>query len=66
VQNEIDRFSLVRDVIDRVPGLAGRAAHLRQMMRDIHVDHEQYIRQYGDDMPVVKNWIWGAYQRGDL
>ena len=66
VQNEIDRFSLARDVIDRVPGLAVRAAHLRQAVRDIHVDHAQYIREYGDDMPLVKNWTWGAYQRGEL
>ncbi len=66
VQNDIDRFSLVRDVIDRVPGLAVRAAHLRQMVRDIHVDHAEYIREHGDDMPVVKEWTWGAYQRGDL
>jgi xylulose-5-phosphate/fructose-6-phosphate phosphoketolase len=66
VQNEIDRFSLARDVIDRVPGLATRAAHVRQMVRDIHVDHAQYIRENGDDMPQVKDWFWGAYQRGDL
>jgi xylulose-5-phosphate/fructose-6-phosphate phosphoketolase len=66
VQNEIDRFSLARDVIDRVPGLATRAAHVRQMVRDIHVDPAQYIRENGDDMPQVKDWFWGAYQRGDL
>lgn len=66
VQNELDRFSLVRDVIDRVPGLSVRAAHLRQVVRDIHVDHAQYIREHGDDLPYVKDWTWGAYQSGEL
>ena len=61
VLNELDRFSLARDVIDRVPGLAERAAHVRQMIRDIHVDHAQYIRETGDDMPLVKEWKWGYY-----
>ncbi|MBN1630975.1 MAG: phosphoketolase family protein, partial [Thermoleophilia bacterium] len=63
VLNDLDRFSLVRDVIDRVPGLKERAAHLRQLMRDIHVDHKEYIREHGDDMPMVKDWSWGAYSR---
>jgi xylulose-5-phosphate/fructose-6-phosphate phosphoketolase len=61
VMNELDRFSLARDVIDRVPGLAERAAHIRQMIRDIHVDHAQYIRVTGDDMPAIKEWTWGYY-----
>jgi xylulose-5-phosphate/fructose-6-phosphate phosphoketolase len=64
VRNELDRFSLARDVIDRVPGLAQRAAHVRQMLRDAHVDHAQYIRETGDDMPVVKEWKWGYYSGG--
>ncbi|MCE5252798.1 MAG: phosphoketolase family protein [Actinomycetia bacterium] len=64
VMNELDRFSLVRDVIDRVPGLSVRAAHLRQLVRDIHVDHGRYIREYGDDMPLVKDWTWGSYSGG--
>ncbi|MCL5736451.1 MAG: phosphoketolase family protein [Actinobacteria bacterium] len=63
VRNEMDRFSLVRDVIDRVPGLSQRAGYVRQMVRDIHVDHEQYIREYGDDMPLVRDWTWGSYSR---
>jgi xylulose-5-phosphate/fructose-6-phosphate phosphoketolase len=64
VLNEMDRFSLARDVIDRVPGLAQRAAGVRQLVRDIHVDHEQYIREYGDDMPLVKDWTWGDTRSG--
>ncbi len=63
VRNDLDRFSLVRDVIDRVPGLSGSAAHLRQMIREIHVDHDEYIREHGDDMPMVKDWTWGYYSK---
>ena len=65
VRNELDRFSLARDVIDRVPGLAERAAHVRQMLRDAHVDHAQYIRETGDDMPLIKEWKWGYYSGGE-
>jgi xylulose-5-phosphate/fructose-6-phosphate phosphoketolase len=61
VVNDLDRFSLARDVIDRVPGLKTRAAHVRQMIRDLHVDHSQHIRDTGDDMPQVKEWTWGYY-----
>ena len=65
VRNELDRFSLARDVIDRVPGLKERAAHVRQMLRDAHVDHAQYIRETGDDMPLIKEWKWGYYSGGE-
>jgi len=63
VRNELDRFSLVRDVIDRVPGLAQRAARIRQMVRDLHVDHALYIQEHGDDLPLVKEWTWGYYSQ---
>jgi len=63
VRNEIDRFSLARDVIDRVPQLGQRAAHVRQLIRDLHVDHHEYIRDVGDDIPLVKDWTWGSYQK---
>ena len=58
VLNDIDRFHLVCDVIDRVPGLAVRAAHLRQQMRDRRIEHKQYIETYGDDMPAIRDWRW--------
>jgi xylulose-5-phosphate/fructose-6-phosphate phosphoketolase len=61
VLNELDRFSLARDVIDRVPGLAQQAAYVRQMVSEIHVDHREYIREHGDDLPLVKEWTWGSY-----
>jgi xylulose-5-phosphate/fructose-6-phosphate phosphoketolase len=56
--NDLDRFHLVRDVIDRVPGLAQRAATLRQHMTDQRVRHRVYTRQTGDDAPDVRDWVW--------
>ncbi|OFW62154.1 MAG: phosphoketolase [Actinobacteria bacterium RBG_16_64_13] len=61
VRNDLDRFSLARDVVDRVPGLGERGARLSQLVRDIHAQHDEYIREHGDDMPVVKDWTWGSY-----
>jgi xylulose-5-phosphate/fructose-6-phosphate phosphoketolase len=60
VMNRLDRFHLVIDVIDRVPGLARRAADLRQSMVDNLTRHHAYIRQTGDDLPEVANWSWPA------
>jgi xylulose-5-phosphate/fructose-6-phosphate phosphoketolase len=59
VLNDIDRFHLVQDVIDRVPQLGARAAYLKQTMRGKRIDHKQYIREHGQDMPEVRNWKWG-------
>lgn len=58
VLNDLDRFHLVMDVIDRVPGLSSRYAHVKQDMRDILVEHRRYVCEYGDDMPAIKNWVW--------
>ena len=58
VLNDLDRFHLVCDVIDRVPGLAARAAYAKQELRDKLIDHKTYIRQYGEDMPEIRNWKW--------
>jgi xylulose-5-phosphate/fructose-6-phosphate phosphoketolase len=56
--NDMDRFHLVIDVIDRVPGLAARAAHLRQDMVDERLRHRAYTREVGDDPPDVRDWTW--------
>jgi xylulose-5-phosphate/fructose-6-phosphate phosphoketolase len=56
----MDRFHLVMDVIDRVPKLGSRAAHIRQKLQDKLVEHKHYISVYGDDMPEVKDWRWHA------
>ncbi len=58
VLNHMDRFSLVNEVIDRVPMLAERAAYAKQAIRDKLQDHKQYIAQYGDDMPEIREWQW--------
>ncbi len=58
VLNDIDRFHLVIDVIDRVPQLGAKVAHVKQEMRDKLLEHKQYIHQHGDDMPEVRDWKW--------
>jgi len=60
VLNDIDRFHLAGDVIDRVPRFQSTAGHLKQMLRNKLIDHKIYISQYGDDMPEIKNWKWPA------
>ncbi|HTC61295.1 MAG TPA: phosphoketolase family protein [Candidatus Saccharimonadales bacterium] len=58
VMNDIDRFHLASDVVDRVPRLQRIGAHFKQMLRDKLIDHKDYIMQVGDDMPEIKNWKW--------
>jgi len=58
VLNDLDRFHLVMDVIDRVPKLGYRAAYLKQHMRDKLTDHKQYIARVGQDMPEIREWKW--------
>jgi xylulose-5-phosphate/fructose-6-phosphate phosphoketolase len=58
VLNDLDRFHLVIDVIDRVPGLATRYAHVKQDMQDKLVEHRQYVCEFGDDMPAIRDWVW--------
>ncbi len=58
VRNDLDRYHLVEDVIDRVPSLRSRAAHLRQRMAEKLVEHGAYIRERGEDMPEVRDWRW--------
>jgi xylulose-5-phosphate/fructose-6-phosphate phosphoketolase len=59
VRNDLDRFHLVGDVIDRVPSLGARAAYLKQLLRDKLIDHRAYINRFGDDMPEIRTWRWG-------
>jgi xylulose-5-phosphate/fructose-6-phosphate phosphoketolase len=58
--NDLDRFHLVMDVIDRVPGLGETAAALRQHMADERLRQRQYTREHGDDSPDVRDWTWPA------
>ena len=64
VRNDIDRFHLVKDVVDRVSRLRPRAADLTQIIRDKLIAHNRYIRQYGEDMPEIRDWQWGAGEKG--
>jgi xylulose-5-phosphate/fructose-6-phosphate phosphoketolase len=59
--NDLDRFHLVMDVIDRVPGLGERAAGLRQEMADARLRHRAYTRETGDDSPEVRDWTWPGH-----
>jgi xylulose-5-phosphate/fructose-6-phosphate phosphoketolase len=65
VLNELDRFHLVGDVIDRVPSLGSRAAYVKQLLRDKLLDHKAYIHKHGEDMPEIRNWKWGLPKTGD-
>jgi len=56
--NDLDRFHLVMDVIDRVPGLGAKAAHVRQLMTDQRLKHRQYTREHGEDSPDIRDWVW--------
>jgi xylulose-5-phosphate/fructose-6-phosphate phosphoketolase len=60
VMNDLDRFHLVMDVIDRAPGLGARAASVRQEMIDFRTRHHRYVREHGEDMPEVRDWVWPA------
>ncbi|MGH8166766.1 MAG: phosphoketolase, partial [Woeseiaceae bacterium] len=58
VMNDIDRFHLVSDVIDRVPSLGSVAAYRKQLIRDKLIEHKQYIHEHGEDLPEVREWTW--------
>jgi xylulose-5-phosphate/fructose-6-phosphate phosphoketolase len=58
IRNDVDRFHLVIDAIDRVPGLASRAGQVRQLMVDQRLECQAYARREGDDVPEIRNWTW--------
>jgi len=60
VLNDLDRFHLAGDVIDRVPKLGYVAAYTKQLIRDKLIEHKQYIHQHGQDMPEIRDWKWGT------
>jgi xylulose-5-phosphate/fructose-6-phosphate phosphoketolase len=62
VLNDLDRFDLVSDVIDRVPKLGPVAAYAKQAMRDKLIEHREYVYAYGEDMPEIRNWRWQNHE----
>jgi xylulose-5-phosphate/fructose-6-phosphate phosphoketolase len=58
VLNDLDRFHLVGDVVDRLPQLGARAVEVKRRMQEKLVEHREYIRSHGDDMAEVRDWRW--------
>jgi xylulose-5-phosphate/fructose-6-phosphate phosphoketolase len=58
VLDDLNRFHLAADVIDRIPSLHARAAYAKQFIRDKLIDHKNCVHKHGQDMPDVRNWKW--------
>jgi xylulose-5-phosphate/fructose-6-phosphate phosphoketolase len=65
VMNDLDRFHLVNDAIDRIPKLRNVGAHVKQLLRFKLIEHRNYIVEHGEDMPEVRDWKWGYYSGSD-
>ncbi len=62
VLNELDRFHLVMDAIDRLPQTGDKGIYLKQQLKEKLIEHRQYINTYGEDLPEIRNWRWGTDQ----
>jgi xylulose-5-phosphate/fructose-6-phosphate phosphoketolase len=58
VQNDLDRFHLLQDAVDRLPHLGTKGAYLKQMVRDKLIKHKHYINKHGEDLLEIRNWKW--------
>jgi xylulose-5-phosphate/fructose-6-phosphate phosphoketolase len=63
MMNDLDRFHLVMDVIDRVPALGTRAVRVRQLMEDLRLKARLHTREAGEDLPEIQSWTWPFEQR---
>jgi xylulose-5-phosphate/fructose-6-phosphate phosphoketolase len=66
VLNDLDRFHLVNDAIDRISKLRNVGAHVKQLLRFKLIEHRNYIVEHGEDMPEVRDWKWGYYSGSDV
>ncbi|MGY4567179.1 xylulose-5-phosphate/fructose-6-phosphate phosphoketolase [Bradyrhizobium sp. USDA 3256] len=64
VLNQLDRFHLAIEAIERVPTLGIAAAHVKQRFRDRLIEHTRYVREHGEDMPEIRDWVWSGSARG--
>ena len=64
VLNDIDRFHLAMDVVDRLPQTGDKGVDLKRRLEDKLVEHKQYINRYGEDLPEIRNWKWGQGSGG--
>ena len=60
--NDLDRFHLYGDAVERLPQLQSQLANVQQFVRDKRFEHKQYIAEHGEDLPEIRNWKWGAQQ----
>jgi xylulose-5-phosphate/fructose-6-phosphate phosphoketolase len=60
VLNDMDRFHLVMDAIDRLPRTGTQGVYLKQQLENRLIEHKRYIDQFGQDMPEIRNWKWGS------
>jgi xylulose-5-phosphate/fructose-6-phosphate phosphoketolase len=60
VLNDLDRFHLVMDVVDRLPKTGSKGVYLKQQLQNKLIEHKRYIDEFGQDMPEIRNWKWGA------
>jgi len=65
VLNDLDRFHLVMDTIDRLPQTGDAGVHLKQQLKDKLLEHKEYIDKNGEDLPEVRHWKWGATNNGN-